>query len=93
MRASEASESEIHRPRYERQHSRSFWPMDVRHRLAGNMKRLWKERGWSQEALADEAGLDHTYISEIKRGVRNPTITVLERIAAALEGKLCDPLG
>lgn len=67
--------------------------MDVRHRLAGNMKKLRKERGWSQEALADEAGLDRTYISGIERVVRNPTITVVERVATALEcrmGELLD---
>lgn len=62
--------------------------MDVRHRLAGNMKKLRKERGLSQEALADEAGLDRTYISGIERVVRNPTITVVERIAAALKCKI-----
>jgi transcriptional regulator with XRE-family HTH domain len=48
------------------------------------MKRLRKERGWSQEALAEEAGLDRTYISGIERVVRNPTITVVERVALAL---------
>ena len=67
--------------------------MDVRQRLAANMKRLRKERGWSQEALADEAGLDRTYISGIERVVKNPTITVVERIAVALAcplGKLLD---
>lgn len=58
--------------------------MDVRRRLAVNMKRLRKERGWSQEVLADECGLDRTYISGIERVVRNPTITVIERIALAL---------
>lgn len=56
------------------------------------MKRLRKERGWSQEALADEAGLDRTYISGIERVVKNPTIIVVERIAAALECKLGDLL-
>jgi len=66
--------------------------MDVRHRLAGNMKKLRKERGWSQEALADEAGLDRTYISGIERVVRNPTITVIERVAAALECRMGDLL-
>lgn len=66
--------------------------MDVRHRLAANMKRLRKERGWSQEALADEAGLDRTYISGIERMVRNPTVTVIERIAFALACKLGDLL-
>jgi transcriptional regulator with XRE-family HTH domain len=62
--------------------------MDVRHRLARNMKRLRKERGWSQEALADEAGLDRTYISGIERVVRNPTITVVQRVASALDCRL-----
>lgn len=62
--------------------------MDVRTRLAVNMKRLRKDRGWSQEALADESGLDRTYISGIERKVKNPTITVVDRIAMALDCKL-----
>lgn len=66
--------------------------MDVRHRLAVNMKRLRKERGWSQEALADEAGLDRTYISGIERVVRNPTVTVVERVAVALKCRMGDLL-
>jgi len=52
------------------------------------MKRLRKERGWSQEALADEAGLDRTYISGIERKVKNPTITVVNRVARALNCSL-----
>jgi transcriptional regulator with XRE-family HTH domain len=59
--------------------------MDVRDRLAANMKKLRKERGWSQEVLADEAGLDRTYISGIERKVKNPTVTVVERLANALD--------
>lgn len=66
--------------------------MDVRKRLAVNMKRLRKERGWSQEALADEAGLDRTYISGIERVVKNPTVTVVARIASALSCGLGDLL-
>jgi transcriptional regulator with XRE-family HTH domain len=66
--------------------------MDVRHRLAVNMKRLRKARGWSQEALADEAGLDRTYISGIERVVKNPTITVVEKVGVALNCKLGDLL-
>jgi transcriptional regulator with XRE-family HTH domain len=62
--------------------------MDVRSRLAANMKSLRKGRGWSQEVLADEAGLDRTYISGIERQVKNPTVTVIERIATALDCKL-----
>ena len=66
--------------------------MDVRQRLAANMKRLRKERGWSQEALAGEAGLDRTYVSGIERRVKNPTATVIDRIATALGCKLGDLL-
>lgn len=66
--------------------------MDVRQRLAVNMKRLRKERGWSQEALADEAALDRTYISGIERVVRNPTITVIDRVSVALGCRLSDLL-
>ena len=66
--------------------------MDVRHRLAANVKRLRKERGWSQEALADEAGLDRTYVSGIERVVRNPTVTVVERVATALKCQMGDLL-
>ena len=58
--------------------------MDVRQRLAVNVKRLRKERGWSQEALADEADLDRTYVSGIERVLKNPTVTVVDRIAKAL---------
>ena len=62
--------------------------MDVRKRLAVNMKRLRKERGWSQEALADAAELDRTYISGIERVVKNPTISVVAKLALALGCKL-----
>ena len=66
--------------------------MDVRQRLAVNMKRLRKERGWSQEALAAEAGLDRTYISGIERKVKNPTVTVVDRVAVALKCSVGDLL-
>ncbi len=66
--------------------------MDVRERLAANMKRLRKERGWSQEVLADEAGLDRTYISGIERKVKNPTITVVERVVRAMDCRFGDLL-
>ncbi len=38
----------------------------------------------SQEELAHRAGLDRTYISGLERGVRNPSLTVLCRLAAGL---------
>jgi transcriptional regulator with XRE-family HTH domain len=58
--------------------------MDVRQRLAANVKRLRKQTGLSQESFANEHGIDRTYVSGIERGARNPTITVVERLAEAL---------
>lgn len=58
--------------------------MDVRRRVGLNLKRLRQERGLSQEELAFQAKLHRTYISGVERGVRNPTVTVLEGIATAL---------
>ncbi len=42
----------------------------------------------SQEELALRAGVHRTYLSDIERGARNITVTVLARIAAALEVKI-----
>jgi transcriptional regulator with XRE-family HTH domain len=39
---------------------------------------------WSQEEFADEAGLHRTYVSGVERGVRNPTITIVAKLAGAL---------
>ena len=48
------------------------------------VRRLRKRSGFSQESFAHEAGLDRTYVSGIERGVRNPTVATLLRIAGAL---------
>lgn len=67
--------------------------MDIRERLAKNLRQLRQDKGWSQEAFADEAGLHRTYISDLERGARNPTVTVVEKLAAALSvtpGRLLD---
>lgn len=57
---------------------------DVRARLAFNLRKLRQAKGLSQESFADEAGLHRTYISDLERGARNPTITVAEKLAVAL---------
>lgn len=59
--------------------------MDVQRRVGHNVKRYRKLRGFSQEGLAFECGLHRTYISGVERGIRNPTVVVLERIATALK--------
>ena len=58
---------------------------DVKKLVGQNVRRLPAEAGLSQEKLALEAELDRTYVSGVERGVRNPTVTVLARIAKALK--------
>ena len=61
--------------------------MDIRKRAGANIRRLRNEKGWSQEELAERTGPHRTYISSVERGVRNPTITVIEKLMIALK---CD---
>lgn len=58
--------------------------VDVRLRLARNLRRLREQKGWSQEKFAFEAEIHRTYVSDIERGARNPTIVVVEKLAAPL---------
>ncbi|MDP1027098.1 helix-turn-helix transcriptional regulator [Sphingomonas sp. KR1UV-12] len=55
--------------------------MDVRQRLSANLRRLRSEHGWSQEDYADRAGIHRTYVSDLERGARNPTIMMVEKLA------------
>jgi transcriptional regulator with XRE-family HTH domain len=59
--------------------------VDIRTRLGQNVRRLREAKGWSQEDYADRAGIHRTYVSDIERGRRNPTITVVEKLAKPLE--------
>ena len=58
--------------------------MDIRYRLGKNVRRLREAKDLSQEAFAHEAGIHRTYVSDIERGARNPTITVVEKLAKSL---------
>lgn len=44
-----------------------------------------KKQGIGQEKFALEHGFDRTHLSGIERGVRNPAILVVERLAIALD--------
>jgi transcriptional regulator with XRE-family HTH domain len=52
--------------------------------LAGNIRALRLARGWSQELLSFEADIDRTYVSQLERGVINPSLLVLHKVACAL---------
>jgi transcriptional regulator with XRE-family HTH domain len=56
--------------------------------LAQSVKLRRKELGLSQEDLADLAEIDRTYASQIERGVANPSLEVLYRLARSLELEL-----
>jgi transcriptional regulator with XRE-family HTH domain len=58
-----------------------------------NVARLRADRGFSQDKLAEKAELDRTYLSGIERGVRNPGIKVVLKVARALHvdiASLCE---
>lgn len=52
------------------------------------VRRVCKQRGSSQAELAWQADLDRTYISGVERGLRNPSLASLVRIAEALDVRL-----
>lgn len=59
-------------------------PTSIQTRFGANIKKLRLESGLSQEAFADKCGLDRTYVSGIERGVRNPTLEVINVLAKGL---------
>jgi transcriptional regulator with XRE-family HTH domain len=66
--------------------------MELARTLGLNVRRYRKTRGLSQEALADAVDLAVTYVGQIERGLRNPTLDVVERLAKALNVKPLDLL-
>jgi transcriptional regulator with XRE-family HTH domain len=58
--------------------------MDVFQLLGANVRRYRKLRGMTQEQLAHEVGMERSYISDLERGTRNPSVRALGRLAQAL---------
>lgn len=59
--------------------------MCVTEKFGRRLKYYRARRKLSQENLAEISGLHRTYISGLERGIRNPTITIVVRLARALE--------
>jgi len=59
--------------------------MDIKVKFGNKVKEIRQEKGWSQEKLALHAGIDRTYMPGIEKGLRNVSITIIEKIANALE--------
>lgn len=58
--------------------------MDIRAVVGRNVKQYREAKGLSQEQLAFEADLPRTYVSGVERGIRNPTVKIVSRLAEAL---------
>lgn len=56
------------------------------------IRQMRKELGLSQEALADEASLDRTFVSQLETGTKQPSLTTIFRLAVALRVKASDLL-
>lgn len=64
--------------------------MKGRKRVAWNLRRLRVGRGLSQEALAVDAEVDRSYVGRLERAIENPTVDLLDRLAAALSADLSE---
>lgn len=58
--------------------------------LAFNLKTIRLQQGIAQEKLALEADVDRTVVSKIERGVTNPTLEILLRLANRLNVELVE---
>lgn len=65
---------------HKQQNDRLSW-MDGRQLVAWNLRRHRVERGLSQEKLAVDAQIDRTYESSLERGLENPTVSVIDKLA------------
>jgi transcriptional regulator with XRE-family HTH domain len=64
--------------------------MDIKKEVGIKIRNLRKEKGLSQEALANLSDLDRTYIPSIERGERNISIEVIYKLCNALNITISD---
>ena len=58
--------------------------MNVVELLGANMRHFRKLKGMTQEQLAMLVGMERSYFSNVERGVRNPSVMVIARLAHSL---------
>ena len=59
--------------------------MELVRLLGQNVKRERLRQGLTQDVLAVESGMRRSYLSDVERGVRNPSVHALGRLAMALK--------
>jgi transcriptional regulator with XRE-family HTH domain len=58
--------------------------MKLRAVVARNLRILRKQKGFTQEELADRAGINRNYVGQIEREEKSPTVDLLEKMSKAL---------
>lgn len=58
--------------------------MTINKQLGARIRYLRQQKNWTIEDLALEANINRTYLGDLERGVRNPTLSILNRIVIAL---------
>lgn len=56
----------------------------LRRVLANNVRNERIRQNWTQEQLAERAGLSQTYVSQLESAIRSVTVDVIEKLASAL---------
>ena len=62
----------------------------TRRSFGKRIKQLRREKGYTQEQLADRAGLHRTYIGSIERGEQNISLDNIDKIARALSTNITE---
>ena len=62
-------------------------------RFGVRLRRLRRDRGWTQDQLAEAAAANPKYVGEIERGARNPSLDVIVRLAGALDVDVAELVG
>lgn len=64
--------------------------MDWRQVVAANLRRIRRERGFSQETLAYEADINRTYIGKLEKGSTWVGLEILVKLSTALQAEPAD---
>jgi len=71
--------------------SRKMMKRDQTAKLLGRrIRALRKSKGFTQEELGAESGINYKYVGAIERGEENPSLSVLEKISQALSVEILE---
>ena len=62
----------------------------IKNKFGKRIRDLRKQKGWSQEELADKVDLHRTYIGAIERGEQSVSIDKIEALAKGLKVSLVE---